>query len=116
MKIRKLVRDRVSKWGKALHKAGLLPLLGLSFLFGIYAGPLQAQTPVVMQLKWTHAFQFAGYYMAEELGYYREAGFSVRFVEGSADLNPVDEVLAGRADFGVGTSSLLLARARGEPV
>ncbi len=29
--------------------------------------------PVKMQLKWTHQFQFAGYYAAIAQGYYRAA-------------------------------------------
>lgn len=80
--------------------------------------PLHAQRlmPIVLQLKWTHAFQFAGYYMAQELGYYREAGLDVSILEAAKGQNPVDEVVAGRAQFGVGTSSLLLARAAGKPV
>ena len=33
-----------------------------------------AQDKVVLQLKWKHGFQFAGYYAAQELGYYNDAG------------------------------------------
>ncbi|MFO7535344.1 MAG: ABC transporter substrate-binding protein, partial [Kiritimatiellia bacterium] len=33
---------------------------------------------VTLQLKWTHAFQFAGYYAALEKGYYRAAGLDVK--------------------------------------
>lgn len=77
--------------------------------------PARAE-PVVLQLKWTHAFQFAGYYVAQERGYYREAGLEVTIREAGPDLHPVDEVVAGRADFGIGMSSLLLERHRGRPV
>ena len=81
-----------------------------------WAWPAWALETVTLQLKWTHAFQFAGYYAAQELGYYREAGLDVRIEPAHPELNPVDEVLAGRAHFGVGTSSLLLARHAGKPV
>ncbi len=73
-------------------------------------------TPVTVQLKWRHQFQFAGYYVAEARGYYRDAGLEVRFVEASPGLQPVEEVLAGRAQFGVGTTDLLLYRHRQQPV
>ena len=36
--------------------------------------PVQALEQVALQLKWTHAFQFAGFYAADAKGYYREAG------------------------------------------
>jgi len=33
----------------------------------------QAQAePIVLQLKWKHQFQFAGFYMALEKGFYRD--------------------------------------------
>lgn len=72
--------------------------------------------PVTLQLKWKHAFQFAGYYAAHEQGYYREAGLDVRFLEAKPGMDPVQVVLAGGAQFGVGTSSLLRNRAAGAPV
>lgn len=72
--------------------------------------------PVTLQLKWTHQFQFAGYYLALERGYYRDAGLEVTIVEGGPDVNVADEVISGRADFGVGTSELLLDYAAGKPV
>jgi signal transduction histidine kinase len=79
------------------------------------------QTPraldhVRLQLKWTHQFQFAGYYAAIEQGYYRKAGFDVEILEAQPGIDPVDTVLQGKADFGVGTSNLLLDRAHGKPV
>ena len=75
-----------------------------------------AGTPVTLQLKWFHQFQFAGYYAAQAQGYYQEAGLDVRFREGAPQVQPVEEVLSGRAQFGITDSSLLLARAEGRPV
>lgn len=69
-----------------------------------------------LQLKWLHQFQFAGYYAALERGYYRDAGLDVEFIEGRPDLDPAKEVLAGHADYGVGTPELLLSRAAGKPL
>jgi PAS domain S-box-containing protein len=71
---------------------------------------------VTLQLKWKHQFQFAGYYAAVAQGFYREAGLEVTLREAAPDRDPVDEVLQGRAEFGVGTSDLLLLRAKGKPV
>lgn len=69
-----------------------------------------ATEQVRLQLKWRHQFQFAGYYAAEEKGYYREAGLDVKLIEAKPDTDVVAEVVAGRAEFGVGTSELVVAR------
>lgn len=73
-------------------------------------------TPVRLQLKWSHQFQFAGYYAAVEKGYFREAGLDVALLEGSGSIDPVAEVLSGRAEFGVGNSELVIHRSEGKPV
>ncbi|MFA6920621.1 MAG: ABC transporter substrate-binding protein, partial [Gallionella sp.] len=88
----------------------------IALLVCLLAGQACALENVTLQLKWTHAFQFAGYYAAQELGYYRDAGLKVNIVEAGPETNPVRDVLAGRAQYGVGTSSLLLERAAGKPV
>ncbi|MBY0409879.1 MAG: diguanylate cyclase [Burkholderiaceae bacterium] len=76
----------------------------------------QAFDPVTLQFKWTHAFQFAGYYAALEKGYYQQARLSVELREAAPGTDPVKVVMDGQADFGVGTSSLLLERHAGLPV
>jgi len=78
--------------------------------------PAQAQEQVALQLKWKHQFQFAGYYAAAEKGFYREAGFSVVLIEAAEGTDPIDEVLAGRAQYGVGASELALRRGQGQPI
>lgn len=70
---------------------------------------------VTLQLKWKHQFQFAGYYVAAEKGYYRDAGFDVRLAEAQGE-DTVRTVLSGKADYGVGGSELALRRGLGEPV
>jgi ABC-type nitrate/sulfonate/bicarbonate transport system substrate-binding protein len=70
------------------------------------AGTAWALEQVAPQLKWTHAFQFAGYYAALEKGYYREAGLDVQLFEAMPGVDPLEAVLSGRAQYGVGTSSL----------
>lgn len=82
----------------------------------LFAPSARALDKVVLQLKWTHAFQFAGYYAAVEKGFYREVGLEVELREAVPGLDPVEEVLSGRAAYGVGNSSLLLARSAGKPV
>ncbi len=88
----------------------------LSIFALLVASPAYALDKLALQLKWSHAFQFAGYYAAQEQGYYRDAGLAVEIREAGPDTDPVRDVLEGKAQYGVGTSSLLLQRAAGKPV
>lgn len=72
--------------------------------------------PVVMQLKWQHQFQFAGYYAAQEKGYYRDAGLDVSIRALAQGRNAIDTVLSGKADYGVGNAEMLLRRLQGDPL
>ncbi|WP_460563100.1 EAL domain-containing protein [Hydrogenophaga aquatica] len=83
-------------------------------LFWVFCA--QAQDKVTLQLKWHHQFQFAGYYAAKALGYYADEGLDVRIKPVDLNVNPAEEVLGGRADFGVASTDLLLMRGRKEPV
>ncbi len=80
------------------------------------ASAAQALDAVTLQLKWRHQFQFAGYYAALEKGFYSDAGLEVEIREGGPNLDAIEDVVAGRADFGVGTSGALIARARGQDI
>ncbi|MBL0210686.1 MAG: PAS domain S-box protein [Holophagaceae bacterium] len=71
---------------------------------------------VAIQLKWKHQFQFAGYYAAQRMGYFTAEGLDVHLVEGGPHRDPVREVTAGKAAYGIGDSDLLVARAQGLPV
>jgi ABC-type nitrate/sulfonate/bicarbonate transport system substrate-binding protein len=75
-----------------------------------------AADKVTLQLKWNHAFQFAGYYAAQEQGYYRDAGLDVDIRQALPGVDSLSNVLDGRAQYGVGTSNLLLARKQGKRV
>ncbi len=70
----------------------------------------------VLQLKWTHAYQFAGYYAAQELGYYKAAGLDVQIKPLEPGQDVLQEVISGKAQFGSGTTSLLIAKQDGAPV
>ncbi|MFH2107107.1 MAG: ABC transporter substrate-binding protein [Chrysiogenia bacterium] len=78
---------------------------------------VQAENETVrLQLKWQHQFQFAGYYAAKEKGYYRDAGLDVEIIPSQPGADPVQSVLQGRAEFGVGSTELLLLREKGVPL
>ncbi len=93
-----------------------LSLLVLAQTPGSAPDAPQKGTPLRIQLKWFHQFQFAGLYAAIEQGYFLEQGLDVTLVEGGPHIDPAEEVAQGRADFGIGNSSLLIDRAKGRPL
>jgi diguanylate cyclase (GGDEF)-like protein/PAS domain S-box-containing protein len=98
-----------------LHAAGrFLALLAATAL--CLARPAHALDQVTLQLRHTHQFQFAGYYAAVEKGYYRDAGLEVQLAEGRDGNAAERNVIAGSAEYGVGSSNLLLARQAGKPL
>lgn len=71
---------------------------------------------VAIQLRWTHQFQFAGYYAAIEQGYYKDEGLDITLIEGGSGINTIDEVIKGNTRYGVTNSELLLHRLNGKPL
>lgn len=73
---------------------------------------------VVLQLRWQHQFQFAGYYVAKARGYYEDEGLDVEirsaFTPDGKVLSAPEEVAAKRADFGIGATDILMAEDRGK--
>ena len=67
-------------------------------------------TPVRYQLSWVHNGAFAGYYAADQRGYYAKEGLAVRFIKGGPRLDPVASVLEGRAGLFVGERSAVSLR------
>ncbi|MDQ9092783.1 ABC transporter substrate-binding protein [Pseudoalteromonas haloplanktis] len=83
----------------------------------IFCGQSSATTDITLQLKWTHQFQFAGYYMAQQQGFYQAAGLNVTILPADPD-NPdtFSNVLSGQAQFGVAHSGILQQRIAGKPL
>jgi NitT/TauT family transport system substrate-binding protein len=66
------------------------------------AGSAKTQlTNITLQSKWTPQGQFAGYYAAQSLGYYKAAGLNVTIKAGGPDISPEQVVLGKQAEFGI---------------
>jgi NitT/TauT family transport system substrate-binding protein len=77
----------------------------------------QAADEVTLQLKWVTQAQFAGYYVAEEKGFYDEENLDVEIRPGGPDIAPVQVLAGGGADVMVDwLPSALAAREKGVPV
>jgi NitT/TauT family transport system substrate-binding protein len=72
---------------------------------------------VTVQLSWFHSVEFAGFYVADQKGYYADENLAVTLKPGGADILPAQEIADGKADIGVtGGDQLLIARSQGLPL
>lgn len=90
----------------------MLRKLSEFFLLIFISSHLLAADKVVLQLKWEHQFQFAGYYAAQWQGFYKDAGLDVKIKSAiTADkkiINPVLELSNGNAQFAIGGLDILV--------
>lgn len=96
----------------------ILSLLSITILGSSFAFSSSENHEIILQLRWEHQFQFAGYYAALWQGFYEESGLDVDIHSGFDEnghvlLAPV-EVAEGRADFGVGAVDILFAIDKGQ--
>jgi PAS domain S-box-containing protein len=91
---------------------------GLIFiiLFSVVCIAGNSPEKIRLQLRWKHQFQFAGYYMAKELGFYEDAGIDLEILEGGTDTDVAHKVISGEAEYGVQTPSILVDRSKGYTV
>ncbi|GAX86769.1 polar amino acid transport system substrate-binding protein [Lebetimonas natsushimae] len=85
------------------------------FIIILLISSVYAATNITLDLKWKNAFQFAGFYMAKEKGFYKKFGLNVNFNEFHGN-NIVNDVLTNKADFGIGNSSLIYYKLKEKPV
>ena len=76
-----------------------------------------AQDKLTLQLKWVTQAQFAGYYVAKDKGFYKDAGLDVTVKAGGPDINPSQVIAGGGADVIVDwMPSALATREKGVPL
>ena len=86
-------------------------------LLSIGAVAAHAADKVTIQLKWLPQAQFAGYYVAQSKGYYKDAGLDVTIKPGGPDIAPTQVIAGKQADIVVDwMPSALAAREAGVPL
>jgi ABC-type nitrate/sulfonate/bicarbonate transport system substrate-binding protein len=86
----------------------------LSIIIFLLFQTLSAQElkKVTLQLSWLDQFQFAGYYMAKQKGFYEELGLDVEIKPFEFGLNIPKDVNDGKIDFAVGRETLILEKTK----
>jgi NitT/TauT family transport system substrate-binding protein len=91
-------------------------IFGASAAVMMLAGAASAED-VTIQLKWVTQAQFAGYYVAEDQGFYEEEGLNVTIKPGGPDIAPPQVIAGGGADVIVEwMPAALAAREAGLPL
>ena len=71
---------------------------------------------VILYLDWLNQFQFAGYYIAKDKGYYSDLGIDVDIVEYSNNDNIITKVTEKSKNYGIGKSSLIVNKFEGKNI
>lgn len=72
---------------------------------------------VSLRLAWLPNVEFAGILVAQEKGYYKDAGIDLTIQPGGVGLDPVQLVASGSENIGIAEGSqLIMARSKGIPV
>ena len=74
------------------------------------------KSTITLKLKWKHQFQFAGYYMAIEKGYYANKGLKVNLIPLKSGEHAIPYVLSGKAEYGITNSEVLYHYLKGKPL
>jgi NitT/TauT family transport system substrate-binding protein len=89
----------------------------LAVLAVVASAPSLAADKVILQLKWVTQAQFAGYFVAQDKGMYKEANLEVIIRPGGPDISPEQVLAAGGADVIVDWMPAALAvREKGVPL
>jgi NitT/TauT family transport system substrate-binding protein len=92
-------------------------IMALGAAMTLSLGSAQAADKVTVQLKWVAQAQFAGYFVAKEKGFYKEAGLDVTIKPGGPDVAPPQVIAGGGADVVVDwMPSALASREKGVPL
>jgi NitT/TauT family transport system substrate-binding protein len=92
-------------------------MAGVAFALGLGLVSAQAADKVTLQLKWVVQGQFAGYLVAKDKGFYKEAGLEVTVAPGGPDIAPETVIANKQADVIVDwMPAALAAREKGVPL
>ena len=71
---------------------------------------------ISIHLKWYHKYQFAGYYAAQQQGYFQDEDLTVRLIEGGPNTNHLHQLINGSSQYAVLGSEALGSLALGSPI
>jgi polar amino acid transport system substrate-binding protein len=71
---------------------------------------------VSLQLSWKYQFEFAGFIMAKEKGFYKKSGLDVELIEYQPGINIVKKILSQTNNYGIHNSSVIINDGKITPI
>ena len=87
-------------------------IIFLIFILTTFSYSNEELKKLTLRLSWFDQFQFAGYYIAKEKGFYKDAGLDVEILPFEYQIDIPNEVQARRVDFAVGRENLILEKSK----
>lgn len=95
----------------------VLRLGALAALLLLGLAPAARAGELIFNLDWLILGRHAGFFMALEKGYYKEAGLDLKIVRGYGSTDVINKLAAGQATFALGDmGSLVIARSKGAQI
>ncbi|MEA3498316.1 MAG: ABC transporter substrate-binding protein, partial [Campylobacterota bacterium] len=76
----------------------------------------QTSERVSLQLQWKHQFEFAGFYIAKEKGYYSDIGLDVEIKEFESNTDIIDDVVESKTTYATSYPGIVLEKSKGKEV
>lgn len=107
---------RQDAWG-TLRLWSVAALTSAAILAGPAGGARAGEMDLVFMKDWAPHGMHAPFYLAQEKGWYKAAGLTVKIVDGKGSTSTVNLVATGNADIGQASLSVMaIARSKGLPV
>ena len=91
-----------------MNKTVILKIILLNILFLSQLYSHENTKKVTLQLSWFSQFQFAGYYIAKEKGFYKDENIDLIIKPYDFKINVSKEVSEQKSNFGIGKENLIL--------
>ncbi len=101
---------------KIVNAMRCLSVLSLLLFSVLMPNNARALEKVSLQLDWKYQFEFAGFIMAKEKGFYENAGLDVDLLEYQAGIDTVEQVLTHKNNYGIHNSSVIIHEGELQPV
>lgn len=82
-----------------LNRRHFMGLMGAAATMPMMSRMASAAAPFNFQASWINDAEFAGYFLAADKGYYKEAGLELDYLSGGPDVIPESSIIAGKADL-----------------
>ena len=94
----------------------LIKLILITIFLFLNFGNAKDLKKVSLQLQWKYQFQFAGYIMAKEKGFYKDIGLDVDIKEWHYNIDMVEEIIKQESQYAIVRPSSLIDIAKGKDI